>query len=202
MATDASATGIGAVIYQKDGEETKYIEFAAKSLSPAARNYSATKRKLLAVVFALTTFNFYLWGRHFTLFTDHQAISYLFTQKHTNAMINRWIDIILPFNFTIIHQPGMRNVLPDKLSRLYPTFCWNSTKSSGAILAIQTKWDSEDYKLNPIFFKYLDRRYGPHTVDLFATEKNTFLPRFYMKENSAFYYSWHAENAWATPHGR
>ena len=115
-------------------------------------------------------------------------------------MINRWIDMILPYNFTIIHRPGMRNVLPDKLSRLYPTFCWDDRTVTGENLTLETTcWDTDDYKLNPAFFTFLNRRYGPHTVDLFATSQNAFLPRHYTTQNLAFNQNWHGENGWANP---
>lgn len=54
IATDASQYGIGAVLYQRDEKgESKYIEFAATALNMAQSNYSALKRELLAMYFAL-----------------------------------------------------------------------------------------------------------------------------------------------------
>ncbi|KAJ8651359.1 hypothetical protein O0I10_013130 [Lichtheimia ornata] len=66
VATDASNYGIGATLFQRiDGKE-RYISFVAHALSPSERNYSATKRELLAVMFALRKFHQYLWGNPFT----------------------------------------------------------------------------------------------------------------------------------------
>ena len=83
VATDASNTGIGAVLYQEypNSNERRYISFQARSLTKSERNYSATKRELLAIVFALRKFHRYLWGSRFNLFTDHRALTYLHTQK-------------------------------------------------------------------------------------------------------------------------
>ena len=200
VATDASSTGLGAVLYQIVDSKIQYVQFTAKSLSPAARKYSATKRELLGIVFALEAFRFYLWGKHFTLFTDHRALTFLFTQKQTNPMLNRWMEVLLDFNFSINHRPGMRNVLPDRLSRLYPTFSWNQEDPSGIILNMPiAPKENDDWKLNPILFKHLNNIWGPHTVDLFATSVNAQLPKFYTKENSAFVHNWHSENGWANP---
>ena len=46
-----------------------------------------------------------------------------------------------------------------------------------------SRWlDSADYyKLHPRWFKWLETRYGPHDVDLFATNTNKQLPRFYSR---------------------
>ncbi|KAJ8651915.1 hypothetical protein O0I10_012523 [Lichtheimia ornata] len=87
MATDASNVGIGAVLYQVIDGETRHISFMARALSKSERNYSTTKRELLAVVYALEKFHTYLWGNHFTLYTDHRALTYLHTQRVANAMM-------------------------------------------------------------------------------------------------------------------
>ena len=79
MATDASNVGIGAVLYQlpkgpKYPNTINYIFFVSRSLQERERRYSATKRELLAIVFALNRSHYYLWGRHFEFFTDHKAL--------------------------------------------------------------------------------------------------------------------------------
>jgi NAD(P)-dependent dehydrogenase (short-subunit alcohol dehydrogenase family) len=82
VATDASQTGMGAVLYQveKSGKK-RYIAFASKSLNGAQRNYSATKRELLGMMFSLRQFHEYLWGNHFVLYTDHNALTSLHTKS-------------------------------------------------------------------------------------------------------------------------
>ncbi|KAJ8657630.1 hypothetical protein O0I10_006696 [Lichtheimia ornata] len=121
VATDASHTGIGAVLYQIIDGTTHHIAFMARSLSPSERNYSTTKRELLAIIFALNKFHQYLWGNHFTLCTDHKALVYIHTQKVANAMMINWLDTILEYSFDVVHIPGLDNTLPDQLSRLFPT---------------------------------------------------------------------------------
>ena len=57
-----------------------------------------------------------------------------------------------------VHRPGKVNVRADRLSR------W--------------KHDHTDIRLEPKVFETIDRRYGPHSVDLFATRDNRLLDRF------------------------
>ncbi len=56
------------------------------------------------------------------------------------------------------HVPGVRNKVADTLSRLPK--------------------DRSDWRLNREVFKMLDRLWGPHTIDWFATRNNSQLPRF------------------------
>jgi len=121
VATDASQFGIGAVLYQMVEGKPRYIEFASRSLNTAQRNYSATRRELLAVVFALQRFQFYLTSPSFTLQTDHRALVFMLTQQHVNPMLCTWMETILSFNFDVEHISGVLNVLPDALSRQYPS---------------------------------------------------------------------------------
>lgn len=125
VATDASNVGVGAVLYQdEDNPPHKYVSFQARSLQPAERKYSATKKELLAVVFAFKKFHSYLWGNPFTLFTDHRALVYLHTQKDLNPMMQGWLDTLFNYTFTVVHRPGILNILPDHLSRLFPRSAW------------------------------------------------------------------------------
>jgi RNase H-like domain found in reverse transcriptase/Reverse transcriptase (RNA-dependent DNA polymerase)/Integrase zinc binding domain len=121
VACDASQTGIGAVLYQEksDGEK-RYICFASKSLNKGQANYSATKRELLAVVFALQRFRPWIVTRRFELLTDHRALMYMFNADKVNHMVEDWLDVIMSYDFTVTHCPGVLNVLPDALSRMYP----------------------------------------------------------------------------------
>ena len=122
--TDASDKGIGAVLSQRVDDKKRYILFVAKSLNPAQRNYSATKRELLAIIFALNYFRDFLYLSHFELYTDHRALTYIFTQKQLSPMMCEWLGTLQDFNFSITHLPGLKNVLADALSRCYPDFVW------------------------------------------------------------------------------
>ncbi|KAJ8651493.1 hypothetical protein O0I10_012946 [Lichtheimia ornata] len=121
VATDASNHGIGAVLYQidPDTQARQYVSFVARALTKSERNYFTTKRELLAIVFTLKKFHQFLWGKKFTLYTDHKALIYLHTQPHASPMIVGWLDVICNYDFDIVHLPGIQNVLPDRLSRLF-----------------------------------------------------------------------------------
>ena len=63
--TDASNTGIGAVLSQKQGEEEKVIAYFSRSLTKSEQQYCVTRKELLALVTAVRHFHHYVYGRHF-----------------------------------------------------------------------------------------------------------------------------------------
>jgi hypothetical protein len=34
-------------------------------------------------------------------------------------MLNNWLETLLSFDFSIVHKPGILNILPDRISRFY-----------------------------------------------------------------------------------
>jgi predicted aspartyl protease len=127
--TDASNVGISASIFQYptnenhpmiDKHKRRYISFAARALSASEKNYSTTKKELLAIIFALKKFHYYVAGRRFKLYTDHKPLIQLMTMKPSTSMLSNWIDLISRYDIELHHVSGKDNVLADNLSRLYP----------------------------------------------------------------------------------
>ena len=69
----------------------------SRSLSKSEKMYSVTMRELLGVVYALKQFHKFIWGTHFTLYTDHKALCYIHSQKNANSMLIKWLDVILDY---------------------------------------------------------------------------------------------------------
>jgi hypothetical protein len=103
VATDASQSGLGAVLYQELDGKKHYVLFASRALTISEKNYGITKRELLA----------------FELLTDHKALIFLQTQKQLNRTLLGWLDQLMEYDFTVTHIAGIKNILPDILSRFY-----------------------------------------------------------------------------------
>ena len=118
---DASTTGLGAALEQFSPEGWVAVAYASRFLNSLEEKYSVNEFELLGVVWAIENFQYYLYGKYFTVITDHQAlISALNASKRlktSQSRLTRWIDRLIPFYFDIKHLAGSKMGLIDYISR-------------------------------------------------------------------------------------
>lgn len=98
VTTDACDYGIGAVLTQMHGHTEKTVAFASRALTDCERKYSIIEKEALACVWAAERWRTYLWGRHFTLRTDHSPLTALLSTKgfgRAGMRISRWSAAVL-----------------------------------------------------------------------------------------------------------
>ena len=117
LATDASNDAKGMVLGQKQNGREVVIAYAGRKLNPAERNYSVTEREALAVVEGVKQFQHYVYGRQFTVLTDHSAVRWLMNIKEPTGRLARWALLLQQHDFTIQHRSGPTNGNADALSR-------------------------------------------------------------------------------------
>ena len=116
---DASGTGAGACLIQKQNEETKIIGYASMAFTITQQKYSTVERELVALRWAVKAFKSFLTGVEFDLWTDHRPLVYLHNMQMVDSRLSRTLSDLAEFNFNIKYLPGKENTAADCLSRMY-----------------------------------------------------------------------------------
>ena len=140
--TDASEYAIGGVLYQRDSNgELWVIAYTNRTLKGAECHYCTSEKEILAIVNALQKFRHYLYGTHFEIHTDNQALSFILKCRLANSRLTRWILAIEEYSFTIKYCRGTENTIADILSRYAPQAVkeeeYEATKDELKVLAIK-----------------------------------------------------------------
>ena len=99
---DASGKGLGAAHIQDDGP----VAFASKVLTPTEQCYANNERKLLACVFGAEHFRTYVFGRHFTIESDHKSLEQISMKNLADAPVHlqRMLLRLQDYDFTIKYR--------------------------------------------------------------------------------------------------
>ena len=117
--TNASSTGLGAVLYQEQHGKDRVIAYASMALSKSKSHYPVHKLEFLALKWAVTeSFQEYLYGNTFALYSVcNSPLTYILTTTKLDATGHRWIAKLTKFNFTVYYHLEKSNVEADVLSR-------------------------------------------------------------------------------------
>lgn len=113
VSCDASGVGIGGVLSQ----ERHPIAYFSEKLNEAKQKYSTYDKEFFAVVQSLRYWRHYLLPHEFVLFSDHEALRYLNSQKKLNPRHAKWVEFIQEYTFVLKHKSGVENKVADALSR-------------------------------------------------------------------------------------
>ncbi|GFX86227.1 retrovirus-related Pol polyprotein from transposon 297 [Trichonephila clavipes] len=131
LETDASYSGLGAVLSQDQNGKRRVIEYASRTLKDAETRYHSNELECTAVHWAPTEkFRLYLLGHKFQLITDNYTTAYVFAKSAVNRKFARYLVDLAQFDFTTVHRTGKQNVTADHLSRFpTPPVCLTVTAS-------------------------------------------------------------------------
>lgn len=124
ISSDASNKGIGACIQHKMTDNSiRPIAYASRTYQPAEKNYSQIEKEALSIIFAVQKFHKFIFGRKFTLQTDHKPLISIFGSKkgipvYTANRLQRWAIILLAYDFNIQYINTESFAYADFLSRL------------------------------------------------------------------------------------
>ena len=120
LMSDTSILATGAALYQFQDNNYYIVGYNSKKLPEAAKNYSITELELFGLVINIHAFRQLLSHVYFECFCDHSAITYILTSKKKIATrrIQKLIEQLMQFNFSIYYLPGTKMHIADMLSRL------------------------------------------------------------------------------------
>ncbi|TKR96891.1 hypothetical protein L596_010841 [Steinernema carpocapsae] len=187
LATDASATGAGAVIWNPDGSITR----TAINLTPEARAESSTYREVYAVLFALQAFGAQCADAKIVVQIDNLGAVSVIQKGSTVASLQCLAREIFEFAESIgaeiepVWVPRAENELADAASRIL---------------------DRDDWGIRAEIFEACALRWGAPEIDIFANSRNAKCSRFLSRYADfgsegidAFASAWHGVLVWAVP---
>lgn len=116
---DSSGYSIGGELSQlTDDNRWRPVAFFSKRCLPAEVNYPIHDKELLAIVRCLEEWRSMLLSvKNFTVLSDHKNLEYFMKKQYLTERQMRWALELSRFQFRIVHQPGVKAVVPDALSR-------------------------------------------------------------------------------------
>jgi hypothetical protein len=88
---DASGTGFGVVLHQEEGA----IAFFSRPFVQRHLKLAAYEHELIRLVQAMRHWWPYIWGRRFTVCTDHYALKFLLDQRLSTVPQHQWVSKLL-----------------------------------------------------------------------------------------------------------
>ena len=116
--TDASLFACSGILNQEQDGELVVCEYASRCFTKQERNYSADRREMLAVLFALKFFRTYLLGRYFIVRTDNTVVEHYYNAKEPTAQMVRHLDFMAQYDVHFVHRAGKLHGNADGLSRV------------------------------------------------------------------------------------
>lgn len=116
LEVDASQKGLGAALVQ-DGYP---VAFGSKTLTDCQSRYSNIEREMLAIVYGIQRYHTYLYGKSFTVITDHKPLVTICNKPLHSAppRLQRMLVKIQGYNHQVVYRPGNEMIIADTLSRL------------------------------------------------------------------------------------
>ncbi len=103
----------------------------------------AAKLEGCSLIKTINFFALYLYGRPFTVFTDHKALCSRMEKPQQNKRHLRWALKLTDFKFSIHYREGSANTVADWLSRTFEEDEEDQAKNEGDIDKKETSKEKE-----------------------------------------------------------
>ena len=116
---DASSTGLGACLMQ-GGQP---VQYASRALTETEKRYSQSEKEMLSIVFGLTRFHTYTYGRKVTIYNDHKPLAAVLKKPVADnpVRLQRMLCRIMGYDLEFKYVKGKDLFIADVLSRSQTT---------------------------------------------------------------------------------
>ena len=117
VTTDASGYAIRGILPQGPINQDRPVAYTSRTLNAAEVRYDTYEKEALAIVYSVLQYRLYLYGRKFTLVTDHKPFFGFRSCKDGNARVLRWRLKLAEYEYDVVSEVGKTNANADALSR-------------------------------------------------------------------------------------
>ena len=158
------------------------IAFASHTLTAAKQNYAQLEKEALALIFGVQKFHRYLYGRKFTLITDHKPLTTILGPKKgipslAAARLQRWAILLSAYDYNIRYKCTTEHGNADGLLRLpLPPLQTVTTFNIGQVQALPVTFqDIRSTRCDPTLckvYRYVLDGWPSHVPDELKRYKN------------------------------
>lgn len=119
ISSDASPTGLGAVLLQHSQNNWRNMAYVSRVLTDVESRYSQIEKEALGIVMGCEKFHQFVYGMHITIETDHQPLISICKKSIADMppRLQRFFIRLLKYDFTMQFVPGKNLLVADMLSR-------------------------------------------------------------------------------------
>ena len=116
---EACIDGFGAALEseQPDGS-VRPIAYISRATLDSDRHWTPRDMEAGSIAWAIKRLRGYLWGTKFRVFSDHTALESIGKVGDHNARVQRWLEFLTAFDYTLDCRKGNANGKADFLSHL------------------------------------------------------------------------------------
>ena len=115
LSVDASQEGLGAVLIQSE----RPVAYASRSMTDCEKRYAQIEKEMLAIVFGLEHFHYYVYGHQTIVESDHKPLEAIVKKPLSSAppRLQRMLLRLMKYEILLKYKPGKEMSIPDTLSR-------------------------------------------------------------------------------------
>ena len=96
----------------------KLIAYISRAPLDSERHWTPLDLEAGSIVWAFKRLRGYLWGTKFRIISNHKALESISKEGNHDARVQRWLEFLTTFDYTLEHRKGSANGNADFLSRL------------------------------------------------------------------------------------